>query len=86
MKDNEESSFLLYYKGPIGIKNISLFNYIETILNMKNKMNDSGFEISKIKENIFKCIKENEILIIKIVKILSEILHYLITKENKSNE
>ena len=86
MKDNEESSVLLYYKGPIDIKNISLFNYKETILNMKNKMIESGFEMSKIKENIFKFSKENEIFIIQIVKIQSEMLYYLITKENKSNE
>ena len=86
MKENEESSVLLYYKGPIDIKNISLFNYKETILNMKNKMSELGFEISKIKENIFKCSKDDEILIIQIVKIQSEMLYYLITKENKSNK
>ena len=86
MKENEESSILLYYKGPIDIKNISLFNYKETVLNMKNQMSELGFEISKIKENIFKCSKDDEILIIQIVKIQSEMLYYLITKENKSNE
>ena len=86
MKENEESSILLYYKGPIDIKNISLFNYKETVLNMKNQMSELGFEISKIKENIFKCSKHDEILIIQIVKIQSEMLYYLITKENKSNE
>ena len=44
-------------------------------------MSELGFEISKIKENIFKCSKDDEILIIQIVKIQSEMLYYLITKE-----
>jgi hypothetical protein len=81
MKENEESSILLYYRGPVDIKNISLLNYKETILYMKNQMSELGFEISKIKENIFKCSKDDENLIIQIVKIQSEMLYYLITKE-----
>lgn len=86
MKENEESSVLLYYKGPVDIKNISLFNYKETILNMKNQMSELGYEISKIKENIFKFSKDDEIVIIQIVKIQSEMIYYLITKGKKSNE
>ena len=77
-KENEETSDLFYYKGPIDIKNISLLNYKDTVIELENKMRKSGYEISKIKENKFKCIKYGKGIIIQIVKIQNEILYYLI--------
>ena len=77
-KENEETSDLFYYKGPVDIKNISLLNYKDTVIELENKMRKLGYEISKIKENKFKCIKNGKGIIIQIVKIQNEILYYLI--------
>ena len=77
-KENEETSDLFYYKGPVDIKNISLLNYKDTVIELENKMRKSGYEISKIKENKFKCNKNGKGFIIQIVKIQNEILYYLI--------
>ena len=79
-KENEETSDLFYYKGPVDIKNISLMNYKDTVIELENKMRKSGYEISKIKENKFRCHKDGKVFVVQIVKIQNEILYYLINK------
>ena len=71
---------LIFYEGPINIRNISINNYEETINNLINIIKINGYQYSRIKDNIFKCFKGNKSIEIEIVKIKGNFLYYLIKK------
>ena len=71
---------LIYYDGPVNIRNISYNNYEETINNLINMIKTNGYQYNRIRDNIFKCFKGNKFIEIEIVKIKGNFLYYLIKK------
>ena len=78
-KDDDEAE-LLYYTGPIDIRNISLVNYGKSAYNLERRAKRGGFNIVKVEKNVYKCSKRNKSFLVQIVKIYSGFIYYLVNK------
>ena len=81
-RDNEKAE-LIYYNGPIDIRNIALVNYNESTNYLERKVKKSGFSIWKVERNVYKCVKGNKTFIVQIVKINNGFIYYLVNKGSR---
>ena len=89
LKNENDEEKLKYYIGPIDLSLISLKGNIrESIEDFKNKLNERGFELendnNNENNNQIKYKKDGIIYTIEVVKIRSNLLYYLIIKDNKN--
>ena len=89
LKNENDEEKLKYYIGPIDLSLISLKGNIkESIEDFKNKFNEKGFELendnNNENNNQIKYKKDGIIYTIEVVKIRSNLLYYLIIKDNKN--
>ena len=79
-KDKIKNIKLKYYFGPIDIGLLSLKNIEESIDDIINKMNKKGFECTKMKDTLIRCIKKKKVIDIEITKIKGNIIYFLAKK------
>ena len=68
------------YFGPIDIGLVSLKNKEESIDDIINKMNKKGFECTKMKDTLIRCIKKKKVIDIEITKIKGDFIYFLAKK------
>jgi hypothetical protein len=79
-KDKIKNIKLKNYYGPIDIGLVSLKNKEESIDDIINKMNKKGFECTKMKDTLIRCIKKKKVIDIEITKIKGDIIYFLAKK------
>lgn len=82
-KKDDEKAELLNYRGPIDIRNISPYNYEQTEMALERKAELSGYSITKLEKNVYKCKKRDKAFLVQIVRIYNDFLYYLINKSKK---
>jgi len=68
------------YFGPIDIGLVSLKNTEESIDDIINKMNKKGFECTKMKDTLIRCIKKKKVIDFEITKIKGDFIYFLAKK------
>ena len=68
------------YFGPIDIGLVSLKNTEESIDDIINKMNKKGFECTKMKDTLIRCIKKKKVIDFEITKIEGDFIYFLAKK------
>jgi hypothetical protein len=79
-KDKIKDIKLKNYYGPIDIGLVSLKNKEESIDDIINKMNKKGFECTKMKDTLIRCIKKKKVIDIEVTKIKGDIIYFLAKK------